>query len=100
MFMQIKAIELDNFQVFAKHTRIDFADITLFFGPNSAGKSAVSDAMELASRVLDFSEEKDLVEIKKMASRWARNSSDQPDGEIPKFFLALEYQFNANVSWI
>lgn len=41
------ALELENFQSIRDRVRIDLAALTLFFGPNSAGKSAVLDAFEL-----------------------------------------------------
>ena len=36
--LPITAIELEGFQCFEKSTRIEFAPITLLYGPNSAGK--------------------------------------------------------------
>jgi DNA repair exonuclease SbcCD ATPase subunit len=44
---KIIAIELENFQAIEKRSRIEFKPITLLYGPNSAGKSAVFDAIEL-----------------------------------------------------
>ena len=43
----ITAITLEGFQVFDKPTYIPLDRLTLLFGPNSAGKSAVQDAIEL-----------------------------------------------------
>ena len=51
----ITAIELENFQSIAQRTRIELRPITLLFGPNSAGKSAVFDALELLRAILDRS---------------------------------------------
>jgi len=44
---QIKELTLGGFQVFAERTTIPLGPITLLFGPNSAGKSAISDAMQV-----------------------------------------------------
>jgi hypothetical protein len=43
----ITGITLEGFQVFDKPTFIPLDRLTLLFGPNSAGKSAVQDAIEL-----------------------------------------------------
>ena len=44
---QIKSISLQNFQVFGELTRIPLARLSMFFGPNSAGKSSVIDALQV-----------------------------------------------------
>lgn len=43
----ITGITLEGFQVFDKPTHIPLADLTLMYGPNSAGKSAIADALKL-----------------------------------------------------
>ena len=43
----LKEISLGGFQVFDQLTRVPIGDLTLLFGPNSAGKSAVADALLL-----------------------------------------------------
>jgi AAA domain, putative AbiEii toxin, Type IV TA system/AAA domain/Protein of unknown function (DUF3696) len=45
-FYPLVGITLEGFQVFDKPTYIPLDGLTLFFGPNSAGKSAVQDALE------------------------------------------------------
>jgi predicted ATPase len=45
-------IGLQNFQGIGAYTEIPIAPITLFYGPNSAGKSTVADAFEFLSRTL------------------------------------------------
>lgn len=42
-----KALELENFKAFGTRTRIEFAPITLVYGPNSAGKSSILNALNL-----------------------------------------------------
>ena len=49
----ITGITLEGFQVFDKPTYIPLDRLTLLFGPNSAGKSAVQDAIELYSQLID-----------------------------------------------
>ncbi len=43
----LRAIELENFQSIRKRARIEIGRLTLLCGPNSAGKSALIDALEL-----------------------------------------------------
>lgn len=45
--MKIKKITLSGFQVFKEPTEIPLERITLLYGPNSSGKSAVEDAYQL-----------------------------------------------------
>src|SRR5665647_930394 len=47
----IIGISLEGFQVFDKPTYIPLEKLTLMFGPNSAGKSAVQDALELCAEL-------------------------------------------------
>lgn len=51
----ITALLLEGFQVFEKSTLIPLERLTLMFGPNSAGKSAVQDALELYASLLENS---------------------------------------------
>ncbi len=44
---KIIAIEVENFQTFGQKTLIPIRDLTLSFGLNGAGKSAIFDALEL-----------------------------------------------------
>ena len=77
MPLQITALELENFQSIERRTRIDFKPITLLFGPNSAGKSSVFDALELLRTLLDptkFDEQY----AAQLVNRWARHSGSAP----------------------
>lgn len=49
---RIHEIRLEGFQVFDKPTQFAFGDITLLLGPNSSGKSALSDAIILLEEAL------------------------------------------------
>jgi len=64
----IIGITLEGFQVFDKPTYIPLERLTLLFGPNSAGKSAVQDAIELYAELLKC----DI--YKSNSSRRSRNS--------------------------
>jgi predicted ATPase len=95
---RITAIELENFQSIERRTRIDLKPITLLFGPNSAGKSTIFDALELLRVLLDpneFNENR----ATDMVNRWARrNASDEKSREL---FLAVEFPFeNKDISEI
>ena len=47
-------IALGGFQTFDELTRIPIGRLTFMFGPNSAGKSAVEDGLQLLSEVYDY----------------------------------------------
>ncbi len=49
----ITAVEIDNFKGIGSRQRVEFRPITLLFGPNSAGKSTILNAIHYAAEVLD-----------------------------------------------
>jgi hypothetical protein len=51
--MLIKAITLENFKGIHKPARIEFKPITLLFGPNSAGKSTILQALVYMREILE-----------------------------------------------
>ena len=67
--LPITAIELEGFQC-EKSTRIEFAPITLLYGPNSAGKSAIFDALDLVAEFWN-PYDKDHKKIDSLVDRWA-----------------------------
>jgi hypothetical protein len=88
----ITAIELENFQSIERRTRIELRPITLLFGPNSAGKSAVFDALELLRALLDpneFDEDR----ASDMVNRWARRIPG--DAKVREMSVAVEFNFRA-----
>ena len=90
---RITAIELENFQSIERRTRIELKPITLLFGPNSAGKSAVFDALQLLQVLLDpikFNED----QAADMVNRWARRRAS--DEKVRELSLAIEFQFEFN----
>ncbi len=87
---RITAIELENFQSIERRTRIELKPITLLFGPNSAGKSTVFDALELLRVILDpneFNENR----AADMVNRWARRK--EKDEKFRELFVAIEFPF-------
>lgn len=50
---KVMHLYLENFQSIRGPVRIDFAPITLFYGPNSAGKSAIYDAIRILSEMYE-----------------------------------------------
>lgn len=87
---KITAIELENFQSIKDRTRIHFGAITLLYGPNSAGKSSIFDALELIELIWDpvkWDQEK----ITQKFKRWARNEN----GKILPLSLAIEFKTSA-----
>lgn len=61
----ITGITLEGFQVFDEPTYIPLERLTLLFGPNSAGKSAVQDAIELYEILLKSETQK--LDVRPMA---------------------------------
>lgn len=53
MDARLTAIELENFQSIGGLTRIEVAPLTFLCGPNSAGKSALRDALEFMNTALN-----------------------------------------------
>lgn len=49
---RITALTLENFKCFSGPVRIPLGDITLLFGPNSAGKSSIIQALHFLKKVL------------------------------------------------
>ncbi|WP_295399674.1 DUF3696 domain-containing protein [uncultured Thiocystis sp.] len=51
--MILKALTLENFKGIREPVRIEFAPLTLLFGPNSSGKSTIIKALQLTNTILD-----------------------------------------------
>jgi predicted ATPase len=86
---RITAIELENFQSIERRTRIELKPITLLYGPNSAGKSSVFDALQLLQIVLDPSKF-DQTQASSMLDRWARRPGQDHWRETS---LAVEFPY-------
>jgi hypothetical protein len=86
---KILAIELENFQSITERVRIDLKPITLLYGPNSAGKSAVFDALTLV-RTLLYPKQFNHEIAQGMAERWARRAVNNRISDIQ---IAIEIPF-------
>lgn len=51
--MIIKAVTIENFKGIREPVRVEFKPITLLFGPNSAGKSTIVQALHYAREILE-----------------------------------------------
>lgn len=51
--MDIKAITIENFKGIREPVRVEFKPITLLFGPNSAGKSTIVQALHYVREILE-----------------------------------------------
>src|SRR5690349_19483156 len=51
--MKLERLELDNFRSYTKRT-FHFGDLTVFFGPNAAGKTNILEAIHLISTGKSF----------------------------------------------
>jgi predicted ATPase len=86
----ITAIEVENFQSIERRTRIELKPITLLYGPNSAGKSSIFDALELLQVVLDPTKF-DQTKAANMLNRWARHKDANGWRQT---FLAVEFPYD------
>ena len=88
---KITAIELKNFQTISDRKIIPIRDLTLLFGPNSAGKSAILDCLtfinELCSDKWD--------ELEDMLTRWARKKN----GKYIENSVGVGIQFEIDKKW-
>lgn len=90
---KIIALELENFQSIESRTRIDFKPITMLFGPNSAGKSSIFDALELFRTLLDPTKF-DKRRITEMVDRWARRSDHSKKIRETRLVIEFEVDFS------
>ena len=70
---RLLAIELENFQSIKDRTRIELTPLTFFFGPNSAGKSAILDAITLMQCFWDIQNRHE--ELLTYIERWQRKDT-------------------------
>ena len=67
---RLRALELEGFQTLKRRVRVELPEITLLYGPNSAGKSAVLDAIELF-RIVSNIKSFDSKKLFTCIDRWA-----------------------------
>ena len=49
----ITAIEIENFKAIGERVRVELKPLTLLFGPNSAGKSTILQAIHYAHEIFE-----------------------------------------------
>jgi hypothetical protein len=93
--VELKRIHLENFQSIVGPVTIDIAPLTLLYGGNSVGKSAVADALELLADALWSEADERLI------ARWFRDGAssmsvglgyDIDDGELDGFLQSTGMQ--------
>ena len=89
---RILSIELDNFQSLAKCSKIEFRPITLIYGPNSAGKSAIFDALDFL-RLLTVDKKSDRV-LRELLRSCHKSTNEDGDEEYQTLKVALEMEFD------
>lgn len=96
----IIGITLEGFQVFDKPTHIPLDRLTLLFGPNSAGKSAVQDAIELYAALV--TEEtagsyRKLSKARELLKRHWRRTGGSSDHRADKLSIAVTHTTQADI---
>jgi hypothetical protein len=88
----IIGITLEGFQVFDKPTYIPLDRLTLLFGPNSAGKSAVQDAIDLYTALMSkeaAQSYQQYYEAKELLARHWRRSGPSNDSRVDKLSIGV-----------
>ncbi len=79
MAVVLERLVIENFQSLRDRTEIPLRQITLLYGPNSAGKSAVLDALKMIRLVLRGSEQ----EVGAHARRWCHRRTGPAERMAP-----------------
>lgn len=77
--MIVDHITIENFQCFATPIRLTLGPLTFLYGPNSSGKSAISDAMKLIQEVISGSSNAANASVR----RWSRRVGDSNAARLP-----------------
>jgi AAA15 family ATPase/GTPase len=86
---RLLSLEIENFQSITNPMRLDFSPITLLYGPNSAGKSAVFDALELLKLVFN-PHQTSMDVLDELVSKWTHKPIESKEDEITNLKLAIE----------
>ena len=87
--MIVDHITIENFQRFGAPVRLALGPLTFLYGPNSSGKSAVSDAMRLLHEIV-FEPPGSVLPL---VQRWSRRDSGDSTAYLP-IKLAIEARDN------
>lgn len=90
----IRGIDLEGFQVFDKPINIPFGRITLAFGPNSAGKSSIQDALSIFQELFIGEKTKSRTDrLQTQLCRHWRRSGNGIDDYVPRMSIAVNHSF-------
>ena len=78
------ALEIEGFQSIRDPIRIEFAPITLLYGPNSAGKSAIFDALKLLMLIWDPYKQATTDELEDILCKWVHIPINHNASKIDK----------------
>lgn len=92
----IIGITLEGFQIFDKPTYIPLDRLTLLFGPNSAGKSAVQDAIELYATLMSI-EAAGSYKTKELLERHWRRTGGSDDSRVDKLSIGVIHTTQVDV---
>ena len=85
------ALEIEGFQSIRDPIRIEFAPITLLYGPNSAGKSAIFDALKLLMLIWNPYKNTSIDELEKLLDKWVHIPIIQNTSKVDRVLtLAVE----------
>ncbi|TAH09729.1 MAG: hypothetical protein EAZ11_14040 [Curvibacter sp.] len=94
----ITGITLAGFQVFEEPTFIPMDRLTLLFGPNSAGKSSVQDALELYQMALD--EDCSYEDLQKVLKRHWRRTGSGVNGLTKKLHISVMHSLTDELGFL
>ena len=92
----ITGITLEGFQVFDKPTYIPLDRLTLLFGPNSAGKSAVQDAIDLYESLMSTKALEDHNTHALLERHWRRTGGSE-DCHVENMCLGVTHSTQVDV---
>ena len=88
--VHIEQITLENFQSLRDRVEIPIRPLTFLFGPNSAGKSSIYDALAFVNAVFKGADDT----IKRYINRWSHVSKDSVHSEDREFSkMTIEIRF-------
>ncbi|MDD2917524.1 DUF3696 domain-containing protein [Rhodoferax sp.] len=96
----IIGIMLEGFQVFEKPTYIPLDRLTLLFGPNSAGKSAVQDAIDLYAALMSretAGSYMQFYEAKALLARHWRRTGCSDDSRVDKLSIGVVHTTQVDI---
>ena len=99
----LKQLTIGGFQVFDKRTTIPFGPLTLIFGPNSAGKSAILDALQTLHELLSLDDPSEMMhplygQAEGLIGRHWRTSGSQPGDRSARLTLGVLLDIDLGVA--